>query len=154
MIGKVEEIQEIDVTGFKVVSSDYFHGNYRLNVPTLTMWHTYISFSKASLSALNNCERVRIEVDSASRRILVIPVTTADRDGIKWLKPGKTPEARKLECKEFTMPIFNLWEWSPKRVYRAVGRLVMSDKKLMLLFDFKKCEDWEFKPRVKENQNA
>lgn len=154
MIGLAEEIQQIDVSGFKVVSSDYFHGNYRLNLPTLTMWHTCISFSKAALTSLNNCERVRIEVDSQSKRVLVVPVTTADPDGIRWLKPGKVPEARKLDCKDFTMQLYNNWDWQPNRVYRAVGRLVQVEKKLMLLFDFRKSENWEFKPRVKDDPNA
>lgn len=154
MNGFAEEIQEIDISGFQVVSGDCFHGNYRLNLPLLTIWHTCISFSKAALTALNNCERVRIEVDSRSKRILIIPVTTADKDGVRWMKPGKVPEARKLDCKDFTMELYRQWEWYPDHVYRTVGRLVKVDQKLMLLFDFGKCESWALKPRVKDALNA
>ena len=41
MNGFAEEIQEIDVSGFQVVSGDCFHGSYRLNLPLMTIWHTY-----------------------------------------------------------------------------------------------------------------
>lgn len=149
-----EEIQEIDISEFQIVSGDCFHGSYRLTLPLMTIWHRNISFSRAALSALNNCERVRIEVDSKSKRILVVPVTSADKDGVRWLVPGKVPDSRKLDCKDFTMELFRQWEWIPNRVYRTIGRLVKVDQKLMLLFDFTTCENWALKPKEKDVANA
>ena len=154
MYGIAEEIQEISLEGFKVVSGEYFHGSYRPNVPLLTLWHTCMSFSKAAIAALNNCERVRIEINSQSKCILVIPVTSADRDGVRWMKMGKTAESRKLDCKDLTMSLFNSWDWMPNHVYRTLGRLVTVDKKLMLLFDFSKPEEWEYKPRKTNDVDA
>ena len=35
------------------------------------------------------------------------------------------------------------WKWKEDHVYRAVGRIVTADKKVMLLFDFSKAENWK-----------
>ncbi len=154
MLGVAEEIQEISLSGFKVVSSDFFHGSFRPTLPLLTIWHDSISFSKAAIASLNNCERIRIEVDAPTKRILIVPVSSSDRDAIRWTRLGKTTESRKLDCAGFTKQLYATWEWKSNYVYRGVGRLVTVEKKLMLLFDFNNYEDWELKPRKKDDKNA
>ena len=52
---------------------------------------------------------------------------------------------RKLDCKHFTMPLYEAWGWDRLNVYRATGQLVTADKKVMLLFDFTYPENWRGK---------
>lgn len=146
-----DEIQEISKEGFQVVSGEMFRRVLRLGQPTTTIWPNSISFSKASLQALNMCERIRIEVNSEKRCILIVPVTEKDKDNVRWLKPGKEPSARKIECVAFTSQLYKSWDWKKDLAYRATGRIVTAEKKVLLLFDFSTPESWKFKEKEKAN---
>ena len=142
-------IPEISHDGFQVVSGEMFKHMQRISQPSATLWYNSISFSKASVQALNNCERVRIEVNPSTKRLLIVPVTIKDKDNIHWVKNVKDPQARKIECKAFTAQLFETWGWKPDYVYRTTGRVVSVDKKVMLLFDFSEPESWLWKERTK-----
>ncbi len=140
-----DEIQELNLEGFQVVSSDFFdHYHQRNDIPTITLWNDQIAFSKASVKALNNCERVRMEINAQTRGILLIPVSTKDKDGIKWMTTGKDPHGRKIDCKGFTEKLYETWEWKKDHVYRANGRIVVADQKIMLFFDFSSPVCWPY----------
>ena len=142
-------LPEIRHEGFQVVSGELFKHMQRLSLPSATLWYSSISFSKASVLALNNCERVRIEVNPNTKCMLIVPVTIKDKDNIHWVKNVKDPRARKIECKAFTSQLFDTWGWKQDYVYRTTGRIVSVDKKVMLLFDFSEPESWPWKERVK-----
>lgn len=141
-------IPEISMDGFQVVSGEMFTHIPRKSEPTCTLWSTSLGFSKMAVTALNGCERVRIEINPQKRCILVVPVTTKDKDGIRWIKSIKEPVARKIECKQFTAQLFSLWEWKEDYVYRSVGRVVSADQKVMMLFDFSEPESWKSKEKA------
>jgi hypothetical protein len=102
-----------------------------------------MSFSKQALVLLGTCEHVRIEVNVAKKGLLVIPVNSKDRDCIRWIKSLKEPTVRKIECGRFTQQLYEAWNFSNEQVYRAVGKLVAADNKVMLLFDFNENETWK-----------
>ena len=154
MFRTAEEIQEIDLEGFQVISGELFRGLSKPHIPTLTIWNDSICFSKAAVTSLQNCERIRIEVDNGKKLILVSPVTTSDRNNVRWAKVGKDVSPRRIDCKAFTIPLYEQWAWKKDRVYRSVGRLVMADKKLMMLFDFNNNENWEYKTKTKGQSDA
>ena len=101
-----DEIQEINLEGFQVVSGDLFTNYTRTSNPTVTLWHSSISFSKASLTLLNGCERIRVEINPNSKCLLIVPVTIKDKDNIHWVKGIKDPVPRKMECKRFTSHLY------------------------------------------------
>lgn len=146
-----DEIQEISKEGFQVVSGEMFRRVLRMGQPTATLWPNSISFSKASLQALNMCERIRIEVNSAKHCILIVPVTEKDKDNVRWLQTGKEQTARKIECTAFTSQLYDTWGWDRNRAYRVTGRIVTAEKKVMLLFDFRAPESWKYKQKAKAN---
>ena len=148
-MANTEMIPEISREGFQVVSGDMFRHMQRISQPSVTLWYNSISFSKASILALNSCERIRIEVNSKTKCILIVPVTMKDRDNVHWVKNIKDPQARKIECKAFTSQLFDTWGWDRESVYRAVGRIVSSEKKVMLLFDFSEPESWPCKDKAR-----
>ena len=144
-----ENIQEISREGFQVVSGDLFQRPLRLSAPTATIWPSSICFSKAALIALNNCERIRIEINPSTRCMLVIPVTEKDKDSVKWTKNVKDPNTRKIECTAFTRKLYETWGWNDTLAYRTTGRVVSSEKKVMLMFDFNTTDSWKFKGKAK-----
>ena len=146
-------MQEINIDGFQIVSSDLFRHSYRVSEPTITLWATSICFSKASVAALNSCERIHIEVNTAQRGLLIVPATINDKNSIVWLKKSKEPTSRKMECKPFTTQLYKLWGFQPERAYRTRGRLVTADNKVMILFDFSNPQSWIYKGKASDDYN-
>lgn len=143
------EVEEISMEGFQVVSGDLFcRYTQRNDLPTITLWRDQISFSKAAVIALNSCERVRMEVNPQTKGILLIPVNAKDKDGIKWMKSGKTPHGRKIECRTFTEKLYETWSWDTEYVYKATGRIVLVDQRVMLFFDFNSPESWLYRTKT------
>ena len=148
-----DEIQEIMLEGFQVVSGELFTGSFTLSDPRATLWNNSISFNKAALSALNGCERVRIEINPNTKGMLLIPVTKKDKDNVHWVKGVKTPTPRKIECKRFTSQLYKTWDFDPEYVYRTIGRIVTAESKVMLFFDFSKAESWKLKDKAKSKKD-
>lgn len=138
-------IPEISIDGFKVVSGKMFAHLPRKGEPTCTLWNNSISFSMTSLQSLNSCERVRIEVNPKTKGLLVIPVTIQDKDGVRWVQGVDKIKPRKIFCRDFSPQLYETWKLNLQYVYRAKGKLVSSDKKVMLLFDFSKPENWQYR---------
>lgn len=133
---------EISLEGFQIVKGEMFAHATRTMDPTCTLWPTSICCNKVSLTVLNNCTNIRIEINSETRCMLIIPVTEKDRDAVRWAKNVKDPVARKIDCPRFTSQLYETWGWDKEYVYRANGRIVTADNKVMLLFDFSAPESW------------
>ncbi len=147
---QINSIKEISMDGFQVVSGSMFRHRTQFTSPTATIWPDYIGFNKNALLSLNNCERVRIEVNTAKRCILVVPVTESDRDGIRWAKNTQIPAQRKMWCEAFAAQLYDIWELDSQMAYKATGKPVSADGKIMLLFDFSNPDCWMIHKKEKK----
>lgn len=141
-MNQMTEIEELNLDGFQVVKADMFVHLPRKGDPTCSVWPTKISFSKLCLTYLNNCEYVRIEVNPRNKRLLVVPVTSKDKDSIRWIKGQKDFSVRNMESRLFGQQLYKTWGLDPEYNYRSIGRLVTANQKLMMLFDFSDAEMW------------
>ena len=154
MAQQIMDLQEVSMEGFQVVSGSMFSHFPKTSEPSCTLWYSSISFSKSAVSALNGCDRVLIQVNAKSKGILIVPVSSKDKDGILWLKDSKIVQAKKMDCKIFTSQLYETWGFDPEYVYRSYGRLVTSDKKVMLLFEFNRPESWKCRTKKEENNDG
>jgi hypothetical protein len=154
MAQQIMDLQEVSMEGFQVVSGSMFSHFPKTSEPSCTLWYSSISFSKSAVSALNGCDRVLIQVNAKSKGILIVPVSSKDKDGILWLKDSKIVQAKKMDCKLFTSQLYETWGFDPEYVYRSYGRLVTSDKKVMLLFEFNRPESWKCRTKKEENKDG
>lgn len=145
-------IEEINLEGFQVVKSNMFLHTPRKIDATCTVWPTRIAFNKLTLEKLNYCEYVKIQVNPKTKCLLVMPVSSADKDSIRWIKGNKEKLIRNMESKAFGEQLYQSWGLNPEYNYRSVGRLVSVNQKVMMLFDFRECEMW--KNRTPEDQNG
>lgn len=137
---------EINIDGFQVVKGDMFQVSYRRQAITLSIWSDEISFSKAAIDALHGCERVRIEINPSTRNILIIPVTEQDKDNVRWAKTSSDGiKPRKINCARFSKLLYKTWRWDLEMAYKAEGKVVTYNQKVLLLFDFSKAEYWKCK---------
>lgn len=138
-------LEEISLDGFQIVKSEMFLHFPQKKDPTCTIWPHRISFNKLSLAKLNNCEYVRIEVNPSAKRLLVIPVPSTDKNSIRWVKGKMEISTRHLESRSFGSEIYKAWGFDEDYNYRSTGKLVSSQNKVMLLFDFNNAEVWKSK---------
>ena len=145
----MEQYNEISMDGFKVVSSDFFCTVSRVSALTITVWDGSIGFSKQDLLLLNSCENVLMQINAENKKILVVPTSSKDKDAIKWVKKTNPLEAKKFSCPKLTDNLYDAWNWDKDYIYRATGRLVTVQNKVMLYFDFSEPEKWK-KPEAKD----
>lgn len=139
-------ISDISLEGFQVVSGHYFT---RCNEPAMTLWQTAISFNVASFTALNNCDAVQILVNDKKHYIVVKPVLSKEKDALNWKKKSPKSSHNRIECAAFGRRLYEQWNFDPGSRYRANGKLVQCDSKVMLLYDFTHPESWKGTKSVK-----
>ena len=130
-------IGDINLDGFQVVKGNYFN---RQIEPYMSFRETSIAFNVSAYKALNCVSTIHIMVNQQNRKVLIRPVSSDDADSITWLKNSDQLSSKPIECAPFTRPLYEMWKWKPKTRYRAYGKLVQSERKLMLLFDFSSPE--------------
>lgn len=138
-----EPLPEISTEGFQVVSGSLFKPTNRINTPSVTLWNNSIAFSKASHKALNDCDCIMIQVNPKTKCMLIMPVGEKDKDAVRWKTVSKQPQYKRMECKSFTTQLYETWGFDQDNIFRAPGRLVSIEQKVMLLFDFSKAEVWK-----------
>lgn len=140
-------IFEVDMAGFQAVQSYYFS---RSSLPMLSITKSNLQFNLPAVEALQNCESIKMFVNKETQQILVQPSHSRSQDSIRWTAPdAKTNKPPKLECGFFVKRLFELWDWNTEYRYKTAGRLVHSDKQVMLMFDFNSCEVWDGYTQVK-----
>ena len=136
-------IEEMTIDGFQIVSASMFHHPPRKCEATCTIWPTRISFHKLTLEKLHYCDYIKIQVNPTTKCLLLSPVTSSDKDSIRWVKGEKEKFLRNLESKAFGEQLYQKWGLDADYNYRTVGRLVTVNQKVMILFDFNHPEVWK-----------
>jgi len=126
-------IGDVNLDGFQVVKGNYFN---RQIEPYMAFRETSIAFNISAYKALNCVATVQIMVNQVNRKILIRPISSDETDSINWIKNLDHLSSQPIECAAFTRPLYEMWKWQAKTRYRAYGKLVQNDKKLMLMFDF------------------
>ena len=130
-------IGDVNLDGFQVVKGNYFNKQIE---PYMSFRETSVAFNVSSYKALNCVATVQIMVNKTNRKILIRPISSDDVDSITWIRNLDSLSSKPIECAAFTRPLYEMWKWKPKTRYRAYGKLVQCDKKLMLMFDFSSPE--------------
>ena len=138
-------IEEMSLDGFQIVNASMFVHLPRKSDATCTIWPTRISFSKLALENLHFCEFIKIQVNPKTKCLLVVPVSSSDKDSIRWSKGGKEKTVRNMESRAFGEQLYRSWGLDMEYNYRSIGRLVSVNQKIMLLFDFNQAEMWKGK---------
>ncbi len=135
----VSSLKQVDLDGFQLVNSSFFTS---LTAPAMSIWNDSISFSQATYLALNNCEAIAIRKNNERHMILIETVQSTNSNAVMWKKGKEVVKYSKISCSTFTRQIYEDWGLDERARYKAVGRMVQADKKVMILFDFTSAEKW------------
>jgi len=141
----MKALEEINLDGYKIVRSEMFSHLPRKTDATCTIWPYKIAFSKVALVALNDCDFIRMQVNPSNKCLIIAPTTSSDVNCIRWTKGTKERLVKHMESAAFGTDLYRSWGLDPEYNYRATGRLVTANKKVMMLFDFNDPEIWRSK---------
>jgi hypothetical protein len=139
---------DVNMEGFQLIRGQYFS---RQADPVMTLWKSAVGFNAPSYTALNNCEAVQFFVHPTERKIIIKPSPSKEPDSVNWTKDVLQAKTNRLECTMFTRRLFRQWNLDENLRYRTNGKLVRSNRSVMLLFDFTEPEVWDGTKMVKEN---
>ena len=140
-------MSDVNMEGFQLIRGQYFS---RQADPVMTLWKSAVGFNKPSYTALNNCEAVQFFVHPTDHKIIIKPSPSKEPDSVNWSKDVLSPKNSRLECTMFTRRLFRQWNLDENLRYRTNGKLVRSNRSVMLLFDFTEPEVWDGAKMVKE----
>lgn len=134
-------IEDINLKGFIVVEHQFFE---KEKIPSMSLFRRKVTFNKESHILLDKCQAIQMMVNFESRQIIARPMSSADEDSIIWHNEKlKDPFVSDIGCPLMTTRIYKEWKLNPNYRYKTRGRLVKSEKKLMLLFDFNEADAYE-----------
>ncbi|MBR6040430.1 MAG: hypothetical protein IKP38_08125 [Clostridia bacterium] len=139
---------DVNMEGFQLIRGQYFS---RQADPVMTLWKSAVGFNAPSYTALNNCEAVQFFVHPTERKIIIKPSPSKEPDSVNWTKDALQAKTNRLECTMFTRRLFRQWDLDENLRYRTNGKLVRSNRSVMLLFDFTEPEVWDGTKMVKES---
>lgn len=139
---------DVNMEGFQLIRGQYFS---RQADPVMTLWKSAVGFNAPSYTALNNCEAVQFFVHPTERKIIIKPSPSKEPDSVNWTKDVLQAKTNRLECTMFTRRLFRQWNLDENLRYRTNGKLVRSNRSVMLLFDFTEPEIWDGTKMVKES---
>lgn len=142
-------LKQMDLDGFQVVNSSLFCS---MSSPTMSIWNDSISFSQATYIALNNCEAISIMINHKNRSILIGTVQSSSPNAVAWKKGKEVVKYSKISCATFTRQLFEEWGLDSEARYKAIGRMVQAEKKVMILFEFANAEKWYGDKVVRNNE--
>ncbi len=137
----LQNIEEISLKGFIVVKHQLFE---REKSPTMAVFKRKVTFSKECQIALDKCQSIQMLINYDSKQIVVKPMSSSDEDSLLWYKEDlKDPFISDIGCPRLTARIYREWKLDPKYRYKTRGRLVRSERKLLLIFDFNEADCYD-----------
>ena len=91
----------------------------------VTIRYDNIMFNTACIRALPDVVYINLVIDEDIKMIGVRECDPDDKNAIRWCvaKDGNR-KSRKLSCKDFTKPLYDLMGWDKKCRYKALGYLI------------------------------
>ena len=137
----LQNIEDISLKGFIVVKHEFFKQE---RTPAMTVFRRKVSFGKECQLALGKCQSVQMMINFDSRQIIVRPMSSSEEDTIVWYKEDlKNPFVGDFACTPLMARVFREWGLDPRYRYKTKGRIVKSDRKLMLMFDFNEADTYD-----------
>ena len=127
----------------------------------VTIRYDSIMFNTACIRALPDVVYINLVIDEDIKMIGVRACDPDDKNAIRWCvaKDGNR-KSRKLSCKDFTKPLYELMGWDKKCRYKVKGfRIDYGDEGVYIVFDLKVKKIFQERPKkgeepVDENGNV
>ena len=108
-----------------------------LNKPAVSIKYGRMTFNMAAIKLFEGTVNILPMIHEGKHRLAAVPCTEEESASVEWSRKNKKGKwaNKEIRSEEFVGSIFDLMGWDPKCRYKVLGRLVNSDRGLILVFD-------------------
>lgn len=120
-----------------------------LKKPAVSIKYGKLTFNMAAIRLFEGVQNVLPMVNRQKKRLAIVPCTEEESASVEWArKKGDTWVNKQVTSLDFVESIFQFMKWDRACRYKVLGRLVNSDRGLILVFDLE--EFIMFEPNQEE----
>ena len=120
-----------------------------LKKPAVSIKYGKLTFNMAAIRLFEGVQNVLPMVNRQKKRLAIVPCTEEESASVEWArKKGDTWVNKTVTSLDFVESVFQFMEWDRECRYKVLGRLVNSDRGLILVFDLE--EYIMFEPNQEE----
>ena len=138
----IEIIEEdIDISGLQVVRKEHFAHSYD---PSISIKPKGVRFSASLIKKLPDVDDIIFLMDPVNMKLVVKPVSSDDRDAIRWSKIEKKTGRRMpkdhMPAARLSKKLYKDMGWNDDTWYKIIGKVVRSRGEILIVFNLKDAE--------------
>lgn len=107
-----------------------------LKKPAVSIKYGKLTFNMAAIHLFEGIKNVLPMVNRQKKRLAIVPCTEEESASVEWARQkGDIWVNKQVTSLDFVETIFQIMEWNRECRYKVLGRLVNSDRGLILVFD-------------------
>lgn len=107
-----------------------------LKKPAVSIKYGKLTFNMAAIHLFEGIKNVLPMVNRQKKRLAIVPCTEEESASVEWARQkGDIWVNKTVTSLDFVETIFQIMEWNRECRYKVLGRLVNSDRGLILVFD-------------------
>lgn len=107
-----------------------------LKKPAVSIKYGKLTFNMAAIHLFEGIKNVLPMVNRKKKRLAIVPCTEEESASVEWARQkGDIWVNKTVTSLDFVDTIFQIMEWNRECRYKVLGRLVNSDRGLILVFD-------------------
>lgn len=120
-----------------------------LKKPAVSIKYGKLTFNMAAIHLFEGIKYVLPMVNRQKKRLAIVPCVEEESASVEWARQkGDIWVNKQVASLDFVETIFQIMEWNRECRYKVLGRLVNSDRGLILVFDLE--EFIMFEPKKEE----
>ena len=108
-----------------------------LKTPAVSIKYGRMTFNMAAIRLFEGTVNILPMVHEGKHRLAAVPCSEEESASVEWSRKNKQGKwvNKEIRSEQFVGSIFELMGWDPKCRYKVLGRLVNSDRGIILVFD-------------------
>lgn len=133
---QMEQNQQVDYESFEGYELPPRTQFSMLKKPAVTMKAKSMNFNKAALKMFEDIEFILPMVNPEKKRFAIIPCKEEELASVQWArKKDDIYVSKQITSPEFMSRIFELMGWDKECRYKMMGRVALSERGPILVFD-------------------
>lgn len=129
------ELEYEDFEGYEIPPRTQFS---MLNKPAVSIKYGKIAFNMACIRLFEGVKHILTPINSDKKRLLVVCCNEEESDSVEWARQQQKDQKwvnKEISSIEVCEKLYNLMGWDKRCRYKVLGRIVNSERGLILRFE-------------------
>jgi len=129
------ELEYEDFEGYEIPPRTQFS---MLNKPAVSIKYGKITFNMACIRLFEGIKHILTPINSTKKRLLVVCCREEESDSVEWARQQQKDQKwvnKEISSIEVCEKLYNLMGWDKRCRYKVLGRVVNSERGLILRFE-------------------